>query len=61
MLTDEQKALMDQVRQQTPLDIARSLCDVQPMGNVDYVALMNDPLAQVLVTRFVERLKGDKE
>ena len=61
MLTDEQKALMAHVRKQTPLDIARSLCDVQPLDNVDFVALMNDPLAQALTTRFAERLKGAKE
>lgn len=61
MLTDEQKALMAHVRKQTPIDIARSLCEVQPLDDVDFVALMNDPLAQLLITRFAERLKGDKE
>lgn len=61
MLTDEQKALMAHVRKQTPIDIARSLCEVQPLDNVNFVELKNDPVAQLLTTRFAERLKGNKE
>lgn len=40
--------------------IAEELCSVQPI-DIDFKALMDDPLAQMLSTRFAERLQGDKE
>jgi hypothetical protein len=57
---DEVKLNIAELRKTIPQQIAESLCSVQPI-NIDFKALMDDPLAQVLITRFAERLKGNKE
>lgn len=41
----------------TPEQIAREIVSVQPI-NIDMVALMNDPLANMLMSNFVARTQG---
>lgn len=45
----------------TPKELAEELVEVQPMSNVNFKALANDPLANALLKSFLERnTKGSK-
>lgn len=45
----------EQASKLVPSMIAEQLCSVQPMNDVDFPELANDPLAQALLGRFYVR------
>lgn len=46
---------IEQARKLIPEQIAREICSVQPIDNIDFEALANDPIAQALLGRFFVR------
>ena len=50
---------MEQIRKLSPEFIAQELVDVQPMDPNLFRELLNDPLANAMLNRFVERVQGN--
>ena len=47
--------VLAQIRRILPSMIAEELCSVQPMNNIDWKALEQDPLANALASNFLQR------
>jgi hypothetical protein len=51
-----QNKIIEMLRKIVPEQIAKEICDVQPI-NIDFEKLRNDPLINLMLNNFFERLK----
>ena len=56
---DIDQEILDKICKVLPQKVAEDLCSVQPI-DIDFKALMDDPIANVLASNFFARIRKEK-